>query len=337
MRGMFFVKKLISFLLASAFAVSMLTATASAEAYTGGFVKPEDESILVAYPDGEKEPTLSFDRDSCLKYITVSEDGVNEAGMWVTNQSAVRYQGGCLKIAVNNKKQRGNVEGGDLPYVYDYGMGIQLNAADFGLENFDGCVISMMVKFHPDALTALDNSAVTITASEVVAEGEEGYITGSRTVTYSELEAKGFRNAMLTIMEPMDADDEKNKDKKEDEILIIGDTNSFSINLPLTGVYSGDVLYIDNLTIKTPLKDAKGNDLYVKNVDGYNANAFIDNTENIVQAGDTVTADSVVLESVAEEAGEGGKGMIIAIVIIAVVVIVGIGVFILIKMKNRYY
>lgn len=301
----------------------MLTATASAEAYTGGFVKPEDESILVAYPDGEKEPTLSFDRDSCLKYITVSEDGVNEAGMWVTNQSAVRYQGGCLKIAVNNKKQRGNVEGGDLPYVYDYGMGIQLNAADFGLENFDGCVISMMVKFHPDALAALDNSAATITASEVVAEGEEGYITGSRTITYSELEAKGFRNAILTIMEP-----------KEGEY---GDTTSFSINLPLTGVYSGDVFYIDNLTIKTPLKDAKGNDLYVKNVDGYNANAFIDNTENIVQAGDAVTADSVVLESVAEEAGEGGKGMIIAIVIIAVVVIVGIGVFILIKMKNRYY
>lgn len=301
----------------------MLTATASAEAYTGGFVKPEDESILVAYPDGEKEPTLSFDRDSCLKYITVSEDGVNEAGMWVTNQSAVRYQGGCLKIAVNNQKQRGNVEGGDLPYVYDYGMGIQLNAADFGLENFDGCVISMMVKFHPDALTALDNSAATITASEVVAEGEEGYITGSRTITYSELEAKGFRNAILTIMEP-----------KEGEY---GDTTSFSINLPLTGVYSGDVFYIDNLTIKTPLKDADGNDLYVKNVDGYNANAFIDNTENIVQAGDTVTADSVVLESVAEEAGEGGKGMIIAIVIIAVVVIIGIGVFILIKMKNRYY
>lgn len=323
MRGMFFVKKLISFLLASAFAVSMLTATASAEAYTGGFVKPEDESILVAYPDGEKEPTLSFDRDSCLKYITVSEDGVNEAGMWVTNQSAVRYQGGCLKIAVNNKKQRGNVEGGDLPYVYEYGMGIQLNAADFGLENFDGCVISMMVKFHPDALTALDNSAATITASEVVAEGEEGYITGSRTITYSELEAKGFRNAILTIMEP-----------KEGEY---GDTTSFSINLPLTGVYSGDVFYIDNLTIKTPLKDADGNDLYVKNVDGYNASASVDNTENIVQAGDTVTADSVVLESVAEEAGEGGKGMIIAIVIIAVVVIVGIGVFILIKMKNRYY
>lgn len=323
MRGMFFVKKLISFLLASAFAVSMLTATASAEAYTGGFVKPEDESILVAYPDGEKEPTLSFDRDSCLKYITVSEDGVNEAGMWATNQSAVRYQGGCLKIAVNNKKQRGNVEGGDLPYVYDYGMGIQLNAADFGLENFDGCVISMMVKFHPDALTALDNSAATITASEVVAEGEEGYITGSRTITYSELEAKGFRNAILTIMEP-----------KEGEY---GDTTSFSINLPLTGVYSGDVFYIDNLTIKTPLKDADGNDLYVKNVDGYNANAFIDNTENIIQAGDAVTADSVVLESVAEEAGEGGKGMIIAIVIIAVVVIIGIGVFILIKMKNRYY
>ena len=317
MRGMFFVKKLISFLLASAFAVSMLTATASAEAYTGGFVKPEDESILVAYPDGEKEPTLSFDRDSCLKYITVSEDGVNEAGMWVTNQSAVRYQGGCLKIAVNNEKQRGNVEGGDLPYVYEYGMGIQLNAADFGLENFDGCVISMMVKFHPDALAALDNSAATITASEVVAEGEEGYITGSRTITYSELEAKGFRNAILTIMEP-----------KEGEY---GDTTSFSINLPLTGVYSGDVFYIDNLTIKTPLKDADGNDLYVKNVDGYNASASVDNTENIVQAGDTVTADSVVLESVAEEAGEGGKGMIIAIVI------VGIGVFILIKMKNRYY
>lgn len=323
MRGMFFVKKLISFLLASAFAVSMLTATASAEAYTGGFVKPEDESILVAYPDGEKEPTLSFDRDSCLKYITVSEDGVNEAGMWVTNQSAVRYQGGCLKIAVNNEKQRGNVEGGDLPYVYEYGMGIQLNAADFGLENFDGCVISMMVKFHPDALAALDNSAATITASEVVAEGEEGYITGSRTITYSELEAKGFRNAILTIMEP-----------KEGEY---GDTTSFSINLPLTGVYSGDVFYIDNLTIKTPLKDADGNDLYVKNVDGYNASASVDNTENIVQAGDTVTADSVVLESVAEEAGEGGKGMIIAIVIIAVVVIIGIGVFILIKMKNRYY
>lgn len=301
----------------------MLTATASAEAYTGGFVKPEDESILVAYPDGEKEPTLSFDRDSCLKYITVSEDGVNEAGMWVTNQSAVRYQGGCLKIAVNNEKQRGNVEGGDLPYVYEYGMGIQLNAADFGLENFDGCVISMMVKFHPDALAALDNSAATITASEVVAEGEEGYITGSRTITYSELEAKGFRNAILTIMEP-----------KEGEY---GDTTSFSINLPLTGVYSGDVFYIDNLTIKTPLKDADGNDLYVKNVDGYNASASVDNTENIVQAGDTVTADSVVLESVAEEAGEGGKGMIIAIVIIAVVVIVGIGVFILIKMKNRYY
>lgn len=323
MRGMFFVKKLISFLLASAFAVSMLTATASAEAYTGGFVKPEDESILVAYPDGEKEPTLSFDRDSCLKYITVSEDGVNEAGMWVTNQSAVRYQGGCLKIAVNNEKQRGNVEGGDLPYVYEYGMGIQLNAADFGLENFDGCVISMMVKFHPDALAALDNSAATITASEVVAEGEEGYITGSRTITYSELEAKGFRNAILTIMEP-----------KEGEY---GDTTSFSINLPLTGVYSGDVFYIDNLTIKTPLKDADGNDLYVKNVDGYNASASVDNTENIIQAGDTVTADSVVLESVAEEAGEGGKGMIIAIVIIAVVVIIGIGVFILIKMKNRYY
>lgn len=323
MRGMFFVKKLISFLLASAFAVSMLTATASAEAYTGGFVKPEDESILVAYPDGEKEPTLSFDRDSCLKYITVSEDGVNEAGMWVTNQSTVRYQGGCLKIAVDNKKQRGNVEGGDLPYVYEYGMGIQLNAADFGLENFDGCVISMMVKFHPDALTILDNSAATITASEVVAEGEEGYITGSRTITYSELEAKGFRNAILTIMEP-----------KEGEY---GDTISFSINLPITGVYTGDAFYIDNLTIKTPLKDADGNDLYVKNVDGYNASASVDNTENIVQAGDTVTADSVVLESVAEEAGEGGKGMIIAIVIIAVVVIVGIGVFILIKMKNRYY
>lgn len=321
-------KKIISFVLAMAFATTMAAPMAMAEGETT-FVKPEDETMLVAYPDGNKEPTLSFDKKDCLDYISVSEDGVNEAGMTISTQTKVRYQGGCLEVKVANDKVRGTVET-DENYVYDLSMGLQIKAEDFGLENFNGCTITMMVKFHPSitrdltaegALGILNNNEININAADM--ENTEGDVNSSRTVQYSALEAKGFRDGILTVLEP-------DGDKR-------GNSNVININFPLIDAYTGTALYIDNLTIKTPLKDADGNDLYIKNVDGYNASASVDNTENIIEVGNTVQADSVASESIAEEAGEGGKGTIIIIGVVAAVVVIGICVFIFIKLKNRYY
>lgn len=330
-----YAKRIASLLATAVFASSLLCSTAFADDKKTGFKKPEDDSILVAYPDGKKEPTLSFDTKDFMNYVTITEDGTNEAGITVERQTKVRYQGGCMVMKADNKTERaGNpadpndlnntdpdfeVPGENgLPYVYNYQMGIQLDAEKFGLENFDGCTISMMVKFHPDAAVALNNSSMSLHASDA-----EGVRTGERTVAFSEIEAKGFRNGILVILEP--------------ESGARGDTTSFTITLPFIAAYKGDVVYIDNLTIQTPLTDADGNKLFVKNVDGYNASASIDNTDTAIQVGENITVDSVVLESVPDEAGEGGKGVIVVIIIVAVVLVIGIGVFIFIKMKNRFY
>lgn len=331
-----YAKKIASLFMTAVFAASMLATTAAADDKKTGFKKPEDDSVLTTYPDGKKEPTLSFDTKDCLNYITVTEDGVNEAGITVERQTKVRYQGGCLLISADNKTVRTgtpanpddtglggngavvNIEGADgLPYVYNKQMGIQIDASSFGLENFDGCVISMMVKFHPDAVAALDTSSMQIYASDADGKG-----TGSRTIQFSELEAKGFRSAMLTVMEP--------------EAGKRGDTASFTITLPFTAAYKGPALYIDNLIIQTPLKDGD-NKIFVKNVDGYNASASVDNTDTAIQVGENITTESVVLESVPDEAGEGGKGVIVIIVVVAVVLVIAIGIVVFLKMKNRFY
>ncbi len=344
-----YAKRIASLLATAVFASSLLCSTAFAEDKETGFKKPEDDSILVAYPDGKKEPTLSFDTKDFMNYVTITEDGTNEAGITVERQTKVRYQGGCMVVRADNKTERaGNPadpndlnntdpdyeipgENG-LPYVYNYQMGIQLDAEKFGLENFDGCTISMMVKFHPDAAVALNNSSMSLHASDT-----EGVRTGERSVEFSEIEAKGFRNGILIILEPSSILDTEDSSKAEDEKVVRGDTASFTITFPFIAAYKGDVAYIDNLTIQTPLTDADGNKLYVKNVDGYNASASIDNTDTAIQVGENITVDSVVLESVPDEAGEGGKGVIVVIVIVAVVLVIGIGVFIFIKMKNRFY
>lgn len=328
-----YVKRLASVIMTAAFAVSMMCTTASAKVVETGFKKPADESLLVAYPDGEKQPTLSFDTKDCLNYVAVTEDGINEAAMKIERQTKVRYQGGCLKLSVDNKTVRSG-DAGDttLPNVYDLQMGIELKAEDFGLENFDGCIISMMVKFHPDVVPSLYNSELGLYSYDA----NEGR-TGQRSVQYSEIEAKGFRNAMLTILEPEDPNAVKSDSSKKDDEPPRGDTTTFIVSIPLIAAYAGDAIYFDNLIIQTPLKDADGNSLYVKNLDGYNASASVDNTENIVEVGDTVQADSVVTESVPDEAGEGGKSVILIIIIVAAVVVLGIGVVIFIKMRNRYY
>lgn len=339
-----YAKKIASMLAAAVFASTMLCTSAFAEGdKETGFVKPEDESMLVAYPDGKKQPTLSFDTKDFLDYVTITEEGTTEAAIKVERQTKVRYQGGCMVMSADNQTVRtGNPEDpndtnnpdpdfvipgeGGLPYVYNLQMGIQLDAEKFGLENFDGCTISMMVKFHPDAVLALHNSSMQIYASDA-----DGARTGSRAIEYSEIEAKGFRNGLLVVLEPTSITG------KKDDAPDRGDTTSFTITLPLIEAYKGDVVYIDNLTIQTPLTDADGNKLYIKNVDGYNASASIDNTDTAIQVGENITVDSVVLESVPEEAGEGGKGVIIVIIIVAVVLVVGIGIFIFFKMKNRFY
>lgn len=291
-------KKLIVALLSAALFVSTFVVPMRACA---SFVKPSDDILT----SDDAIPTLSFDHDAWKQFVKVTSDGQVHANLVLKQEKTYRYQGGTLKIEADMAKA---IEG-DAATSTD--IGIHLDAKDFGLENFDGCTISMVAKFVPEAVEKFSSANFLIYGAD--SDGDP-----------------------MTETDIISKDPKKNGFVKDVTWTVPNNSKSamIVIEFPLVQPYTGEVFLIDNMYIKTPLKDKAGKDLYVKNVDGFNQNAKVNEDALAENNVNTNNVSSVVED---DSSNDGKLNPITLVVIACVVVAAGLMVFIGIKAKNRFY
>lgn len=259
--------------------------------------KPEEDSKSKENAGG---PTLAFDSDDWSDYIDVFDDTENNSYSLKSEKDVV-YQGASMKLTA------------DLKSVPDYStdsetaMGIVLKAEDFGIEKFDGYTLNFFSRFNVNVEGMLFDDSLY-----VFGENNDGEVTTATTkkIIYSATSnVNNYEKQFFTV----------SKDT---------DTTSIVLKVPIMEKYSGDVLYIDNLT----LMDSDSNS--IATLDTYNSNAKItDQGDVIKQNKKQITVDTDKVEKQSEKISP----VIIVLIVVVAVVIVALTVFIIIKNKKRFY
>lgn len=276
-------------------------------------------------------PTLSFDKD-VKSFVKATPDG-EKINISVSQEKTYAYQGATLTISAEQpqdisdfctystliRDSNGNLvypgsDVEDAPYLT---MGVELDAADFGLTCFDGCMFSFKYRINQDAEGKLVGDSVfafpcTEEYKRVTSTGVQLKINTNESDNVTQ-----YANAIVSVPEKCGA-------------------TKFVFEVPvIKQMAKTDVLYVDNIVISTPLEES-GGDLQVKNMDGYNENA---KAQEIVQ-GLKVQPKSNGLDSssTADKAESGGVSPVMIIVIVVVVIVVaGVVFFVIRKAKNRFY
>jgi hypothetical protein len=244
-------------------------------------------------------PTLGFDADDWSKYISVFDETESNS-LSLNSERDVVYQGASVKLTAN------------LSSAPDYSkedapaMGIELKAADFGLKNFDGYTLNFFARFNVNIEDLLYNNSIFIYGMD----DEDNMTTSTiKTITYS---------ATSNV---------NNYEKQFTTFASGSNTTRIIIKVPITEAYSGDVLYLDNLTLMTD----EGN---LATVDTYNSGAeIVDKGDVIKQQKKGVTVDNEKIEKDSDKVS-----VVTIVIIVAAVVLVGGTVTILvIKQKKRFY
>ncbi len=297
----------------------------------------EEESVPDFYADRSmlttdtSAPSMSFDMTEWKNHVYITPDG-SLLDLQVAQEKTYAYQGATLKITASQSKDIDDmctysslIRDSDGNLVYPNSddedaeyltMGVELHPGDFGLNCFDGCMITFKYRINQEAEGKLmgdsvfafpctdDYEKVTSTAVQLKIN-----TTDSNNVTQ-------YANAIISVPDKCGA-------------------TKFVFEVPvIKKMEKTDVLYIDNIVISTPEQEG-GVDMQVANIDGYNENA---KAQEIVQ-GLTVAPRSNGLSSDSSSA-ESNSGPNVAIIIVVAVVVVGLAavVFIFIKKrKNRFY
>lgn len=288
-----------------------------------------DKSILTT---DTSAPSISFDMKDWDRYIHVTPDG-EKISIGVSQEKTYAYQGASLKITAtqpndisdfctysalirdeNNELVYPGSDAEDAQYLT---MGVELEAKDYGMSCFDGCMISFKYRINQDAQgKLLGDSVFAFPCTDEY-----------KTVTSNSVQLK------------INTDASNNVTQYATALIPVPDkcgATKFVFEIPvIKKMDKTDVLYIDNIVIDTPLQK-NGTDLQVMNIDGYNKSA---KAQEIVQ-GLKIQPKSNGLSSTSTSEADSSRGIgVIGIVIIVVVVVVVVGVVILVikKKRSRFY
>lgn len=288
-----------------------------------------DKSILTT---DTSAPSISFDMKDWERYIHVTPDG-EKISIGVSQEKTYAYQGASLKITAtqpndisdfctysalirdeNNELVYPGSDAEDAQYLT---MGVELEAKDYGMSCFDGCMISFKYRINQDAQgKLLGDSVFAFPCTDEY-----------KTVTSNSVQLK------------INTDASNNVTQYATALIPVPDkcgATKFVFELPvIKKMDKTDVLYIDNIVIDTPLQQ-NGTDLQVMNLDGYNKSAKAQET---VQ-GLKIQPKSNGLSSTSTSEADSSRGIgVIGIVVIVVVVVVVVGAVILVikKKRSRFY
>ncbi|WP_298485762.1 hypothetical protein [uncultured Ruminococcus sp.] len=288
-----------------------------------------DKSILTT---DTSAPSISFDMKDWERYIHVTPDG-EKISIGVSQEKTYAYQGASLKITAtqpndisdfctysalirdeNNELVYPGSDAEDAQYLT---MGVELEAKDYGMSCFDGCMISFKYRINQDAQgKLLGDSVFAFPCTDEY-----------KTVTSNSVQLK------------INTDASNNVTQYATALIPIPDkcgATKFVFEIPvIKKMDKTDVLYIDNIVIDTPLQQ-NGTDLQVMNLDGYNKSA---KAQEIVQ-GLKIQPKSNGLSSTSTSEADSSRGIgVIGIVVIVVVVVVVVGAVILVikKKRSRFY
>lgn len=322
------VKRIISAVAAAAAAFVMSVTSVSAE-------ETESKDPIPFEADGsmvidENEPALSFDTESFTDYIHLTRDA-EKGGIEFSQDRDTYYQGASLRITANTegvegymncsgmvRDADGNLMFPDAPDAEETDkvsvIGIELQAADFGLSCFDGCMLTFAYR-----LTEADDSAL-LDKSVWVYPTDDNYMRLADTPikltvnTTIDDNISQYRTSYVTVAPEAGA-------------------TKVVFDIATTGAINGDALYLDNIAIKLP--KTVGDSKYIKNLDGYNKSAEVRETKEQLK----IALQGNTLESSAEVEKKSDKVNPLTFVIIGVaVVVVGVAVFFIIKkVRNRFY
>ena len=192
-------------------------------------------------------------------------------------------------------------------------MGVEIDAKDFGMTCFDGCMVSFKYRINQDAQGKLMGDSVFAFPCT------EEYKTVTSNSVQLEINTDASNNVTQYATALIPVPDKCGATKFVFEIPVIKKMDKT------------DVLYIDNLVIDTPLQK-DGEDLQVMNLDGYNKSA---KAQEIVQ-GLKIQPKSNGLSSTSTSESDSSSGIgVIGIVVIVVVVVVIVGAVILVIKKKR--
>lgn len=284
-----------------------------------------DKSILTT---DTSAPSISFDMKDWERYIHVTPDG-EKISIGVSQEKTYAYQGASLKITAtqpndisdfctysalirdeNNELVYPGSDAEDAQYLT---MGVELEAKDYGMSCFDGCMISFKYRINQDAQgKLLGDSVFAFPCTDEY-----------KTVTSNSVQLK------------INTDASNNVTQYATALIPVPDkcgATKFVFEIPvIKKMDKTDVLYIDNIVIDTPLQQ-NGTDLQVMNLDGYNKSAKAQET---VQ-GLKIQPKSNGLSSTSTSEADSSRGIgVIGIVVIVVVVVVVVGAVILVIKKKR--
>ncbi|MBR1764200.1 MAG: hypothetical protein IJ746_02290 [Ruminococcus sp.] len=311
---------------AAVISLSCMAVTALADA-------AEDDSSQIEFTvtdsflTDDMQPALSFDNEDWKNYIFSTKDA-DLVGISTASDKSTYYQGFSLKVTATGSysgtmfMNAGTVRDADNNLVYPDATnedaefvcpGIELRAESFGLSCFDGCSINFKYKIGSDAENKLMGNSI--------------YVFG----TNEEYEAP--LSEVLRLEYDVVYND--NVTQYRDGFLAVSPTANATrivFEVPALQKLDSDAVCLDNIYIIMPDGTSAG---YVKNLDGFNANAEAQETIEGIQIKQKAdTAD--VSTSEAKDTSSSKKPVIIIIVVIAVI-IVGLVVFFVIKHKTKYY
>ena len=281
----------------------------------------------------QNEPALSFDMSDWSNYVESTPDS-SKINLKLKQEKSNSYQGGTLKITGSTKTDitefptfAWKVQDANANYLYPKAkekdakhitMGAEIDAKDFGMNCFDGCLITFIYRIDESVKGKLMDDSVYV------------FPTDDK---YNTLDSKELK------MKYNDADNNNVKQYAKGIIQIapnVGATKLIFETPIIKACEETDILFVDNIQITTPLW-VDGKEVYVKNIDGYNSNAEI--LENVDDFPTYTNVDEDSNTSSETEVSNVTKTSIF-IYIGAGVLGVGVIVFIIIMIKrirNRFY
>lgn len=252
-------------------------------------------------------PTLAFDSDDWSGYVGIVDS--TESGVYsLKKETDVVYQGASIKLSSVLKNAP------DYSTDNETVMGIAFEAEKFGLENFDGYTLNFYARFNTNVEGKLFDDSVY-----AYGENAENKMT-SKTIKNIEFSMSSNVNGY---------------EKQFVSLPSNSNTTRIIIKVPVSSAYEGDVLYIDNVTLISPVKDEADKSYQIKTLDTYNSNAQVTNTGDVIKQNEKEITFSQQDSSTTEDSS-GFNPMIIVIVVL-VIAVAGIIVFVIIKQKNKFY
>lgn len=284
----------------------------------------ENESMLT---DDTSAPTLSFDLTDWKNSIHMTKDA-SLINLEAKSETKYAYQGQSMKLTASTAKEITDLQqfawlmrDSDNNLIYpeadnedaDYlTLGVELHAGEFGMNYFDGSMITFNYRLNPDIKGLLMGDSCFVYACD---DDYKKLDSTELRLEYNDTDANNttqYAKGVMSIAEDIGA-------------------TKLVIDVPLQKVTETvDILYLDNFTVTT--RTGK----QVANLDGYNQNA---KPQEVVQGLKVKKKDNTVSLSEKTE-GEGTSTKMTIVYIGIGVLAVGIVVLIVLlirKAKNKFY